>query len=129
MRLYTRTLVTYSTEPGHTDELVPDLATDLGTTPDGGRTWTFTLEAGVRFETGRPITSRDVKYGIERSFASDVIVGGPTYVVDLLDDPDDPYAGPVPGRADGKLGLATIATPDDRTITFTLSTPTPDFPS
>ena len=31
MRLYTRTLVTYSTEPGATDQLVPDLATDLGT--------------------------------------------------------------------------------------------------
>ena len=30
MRLYTRTLVTYSSKPGHTDELVPDLATDLG---------------------------------------------------------------------------------------------------
>ena len=30
MRLYTRTLVTYSSKPGHTDELVPDLATDTG---------------------------------------------------------------------------------------------------
>jgi peptide/nickel transport system substrate-binding protein len=29
MRLYARTLVTYSAKPGHTDELVPDLATDL----------------------------------------------------------------------------------------------------
>jgi peptide/nickel transport system substrate-binding protein len=128
MRLYTRTLVTYSAEPGSTDELVPDLATDTGTTPDGGRTWTFTLKDGVRFETGRPITSRDVKYGIERSFASDVIVGGPTYVVDLLDDPDDQYAGPYQDESDGKLGLASIATPDDRTITFTLTAASPDFP-
>ncbi len=31
MRLYTRTLVTYSSQPGSTDQLVPDLATDLGT--------------------------------------------------------------------------------------------------
>jgi peptide/nickel transport system substrate-binding protein len=128
MRLYARTLVTYSAEPGRTDELVPDLATDLGTTPDGGRTWTFTLKDGVRFETGRPITSRDVKYGIERSFASDVIVGGPTYVLDLLDDRADPYAGPYQDESDGKLGLASVATPDDKTITFSLTTPTPDFP-
>ena len=128
MRLYTRTLVTYSSEPGRTDELVPDLATDTGTTPDGGRTWTFTLKDGVRFETGRAITSRDVKYGIERSFASDVIIGGPTYVLDLLDDPQDPYAGPYQDESAGKLGLASIATPDDRTISFTLSTPAPDFP-
>ncbi len=128
MRLYARTLVTYSSDPGKTDELVPDLATDTGTTPDGGRTWTFTLKDGVRFETGRPITSRAVKYGIERSFASDVIVGGPTYVLDLLDDPDDPYAGPYQDESADKLGLASIATPDDRTITFTLTTATPDFP-
>jgi peptide/nickel transport system substrate-binding protein len=128
MRLYARTLVTYSAEPGRTDELVPDLATDLGTTPDGGRTWTFTLKDGVRFETGQPITSRDVKYGIERSFASDVIVGGPTYVLDLLDNRDDPYAGPYQDESDDKLGLASVATPDDRTITFTLTTPAPDFP-
>ncbi len=127
MRLYIRTLVTYSSEPGRTDELVPDLATDLGTTPDGGRTWTFTLKAGVRFETGRDITSRDVKYGIERSFASDVITGGPNYVLDLLDT-EDVYAGPYQDEAPDKLGLSSIATPDDTTITFTLSTPTPDFP-
>jgi peptide/nickel transport system substrate-binding protein len=128
MRLYARTLVTYSSEPGATGELVPDLATDLGTTPDGGRTWTFTLREGVSFETGRPITSRDVKYGIERSFASDVVVGGPTYVVDLLDDPANPYAGPYQDEAPDKLGLAAIQTPDDRTITFTLREPSPDFP-
>jgi peptide/nickel transport system substrate-binding protein len=128
MRLYTRTLVTYSTEPGRTDELVPDLATDLGTTPDGGTTWTFTLRDGIRFENGRAITARDVKYGIERSFASDVVVGGPTHVVELLDDPANPYAGPYQDESPDKLGLAAIETPDDRTITFRLRTRQPDFP-
>ena len=127
MRLYTRTLVTYSSEPGSTGELVPDLATDLGTSSEDGRVWTFTLREGVRFENGRPITSRDVKYGIERSFASDVVVGGPTYVVDLLDDPANPYAGPYQDEAADKLGLGAIATPDDRTIVFTLRAPSPDF--
>src|SRR3954454_4511168 len=128
MRLYVRTLVTSSPEPGRTGGLVPDLATDLGTTPDGGTTWTFTLKDGVAFEGGRPITSNDVKYGIERSFASDVVVGGPTYVVDLLDDPGNPYAGPYQDEAPDKLGLGAIQTPDDRTIVFHLRTPQPDFP-
>jgi peptide/nickel transport system substrate-binding protein len=127
MRLYTRTLVTYSSAPGSTGELVADLATDLGTVSEDGRSWTFTLREGVRFENGRPITSRDVKYGIERSFASDVVVGGPTYVVDLLDDPGNPYAGPYQDETEGKLGLGAIATPDDRTIVFTLRAPSPDF--
>ena len=128
MRLYTRTLVTYGSEPGATDELVPDLATDLGTVSEDGLSWTFTLRAGVRFENGRPITSRDVKYGIERSFASDVIVGGPTYVVDLLDDPNNQYAGPYQDEAPDKLGLASVETPDDLTIIFRLRAPQPDFP-
>ncbi|WP_448609144.1 ABC transporter substrate-binding protein [Geodermatophilus sp. URMC 60] len=128
MRLYTRTLVSYSSEPGRTGELEPDLATDLGTTPDGGLTWTFTLREGVRFETGAPITSRDVKYGIERSFASDVVVGGPTRVVELLDDPANPYAGPYQDETPGRLGLASVETPDDRTLTFRLRSPQPDLP-
>jgi peptide/nickel transport system substrate-binding protein len=128
MRLYVRTLVTYSSRPGHTGDLVPDLATGMGTSPDGGRTWTFTLRQGVQFSTGRAITARDVKYGIERSFASDVVVGGPTYVVDLLDDPKNPYPGPYQDGSKDKLGLKSISTPDDRTIVFHLRRADPDFP-
>lgn len=127
MRLYTRTLVTYSSEPGATGELVPDLATDLGTVSEDGLSWTFTLREGVRFETGQPITSRDLKYGIARSFASDVIVGGPTYVVDLLDDPANPYPGPY-SREEDDPDLTSVETPDDRTIVFRLRAPQPDFP-
>ncbi|TFV88974.1 ABC transporter substrate-binding protein [Blastococcus sp. CT_GayMR20] len=126
MRLYTRTLVTYSTEPGKTDQLVPDLATDLGTPSDDGLSWTFTLREGVRFENGRPITAQDVKYGIQRSFASDVVVGGPTYVVDLLDDPANPYPGPYSTEEDDP-DLTAIETPDERTIVFRLRAPQSDL--
>jgi peptide/nickel transport system substrate-binding protein len=127
MRLYTRTLVTYSSQPGATDELVPDLATDLGTPSEDGLSWTFTLREGVRFENGRPITSHDVKYGIARSFAADVVVGGPTYVVDLLDDPANPYPGPY-SKDDDDPDLTSVETPDDRTIVFRLRAPQPDLP-
>jgi peptide/nickel transport system substrate-binding protein len=127
MRLYTRTLVTYSAEPGETDQVVPDLATDLGTVSEDGLLWTFTLREGIRFENGREITAADVKYGIQRSFASDVIVGGPTYVVDLLDDPANPYPGPYSKEEDDP-DLVSIATPDPRTIVFRLRVPQPDFP-
>lgn len=128
MRLYTRTLVTYPAEPGPQGaELVPDLATGLGTPSDGGQTWTYTLKEDQRFEDGRAITSRDIKYGVERSFAADVIVGGPTYVVDLLDDPETPYAGPYLDPHPDRLGLATVETPDDLTVVFRLARPYADF--
>ena len=127
MRLYTRTLVTYSTEPGSTGQLVPDLATDLGTTEDGGKTWTFTLREGVRFENGEPITSKDVRYGIARSFDATVITGGPTHIIDALVDPDNPYPGPY-DREEGDPNLTAVQTPDDRTIVFKLRRAMPEFP-
>jgi peptide/nickel transport system substrate-binding protein len=127
MRLYTRTLVTYSTEPSATGALVPDLATDLGTTEDGGKTWTFTLREGVRFETGEPIRAQDVKYGIARSFDPTVITGGPRQIVDALDDPTNRYPGPF-DREEGDPTLDAVQTPDDRTIVFKLRRAMPDFP-
>ncbi|MGY1722953.1 ABC transporter substrate-binding protein [Blastococcus sp. SYSU DS0533] len=127
MRLYARTLVTFSSAAGGTTGLVPDLATDLGTVSEDGLTWTFTLKEGVRFENGRPITSGDVKYGIQRSFASDVIVGGPTYLVGLLDDPANPYPGPYSTEEDDPV-LSSIETPDERTVVFRLRVPQPDLP-
>ncbi|HEY0486576.1 MAG TPA: ABC transporter substrate-binding protein [Mycobacteriales bacterium] len=127
MRLYTRTLVTFAPAPGAGGrELVPDLATDLGTPSRGARTWTFRLRDGVRFEDGSPVTARDVKYGIERTFATDVLPGSPPYLREVLTDPLKPYTGPY--SEPDRLGLDTVRTPDDRTIVFDLNQPVPDFP-
>ena len=61
-----------SRRPGDgSDELVPDLAERLGEPSDGGKTWTYTLRKGVKFEDGTPITSKDVKYAVERSIDKD----------------------------------------------------------
>jgi peptide/nickel transport system substrate-binding protein len=124
MRLYTRQLVTFAPAPGDAGaRLVPDLATGLGRTGDGGRTWTYTLRPGLRWDDGKPVTSQDVKYGIERLFASDLLPGGPTWAVGLLDDPAAPYDGPYRDRTRGRLGLRSIGTPNPRTITFRLVRP------
>lgn len=128
MRLYTRQLVTYAPAPGDAGtQLVPDLATSLGTSNDGGRTWKYTLKPGLRFEDGSPITSRDIKYGIERLFASDKITGGPTWAVTLLDDKRHSYSGPYDDRSPGRLGLGSVKTPDERTIEFHLNRPFADW--
>lgn len=124
MRLYTRQLVAYAPRPG-TDgaRTVPDLATAPGRSTDGGRTWTYTLRPGLVWEDGSPLTSADVKYGIERLFASDVITGGPTWAVQLLDDRSAPYDGPYRDRN----GLRSVTTPDARTVVFRLRQPFADW--
>ena len=128
MRLYTRQLVAYAPRPGaEGTRVVPDLATAPGRTTDGGRTWTYTLRPGLRWEDGSPLTSADVKYGIERLFASDVITGGPTWAVQLLDDRSAPYDGPYLDKRAGRPGLRSVRTPDPRTVVFTLVRPFADW--
>ncbi|CAG7634194.1 ABC transporter substrate-binding protein [Actinacidiphila bryophytorum] len=126
-RLYLRKLVDYAPKPGAAGRaLMPDLATDTGRVSSDGYTWTFTLKSGVTFQDGTPITSQDIKYGIERTFDRTVFGTGPTYFVDLLDQGQN-YPGPYKDTDPDKLGLHSIATPDKKTIVFTLSKPFADF--
>ncbi|MFB6842666.1 ABC transporter substrate-binding protein [Streptomyces sp. NPDC056361] len=126
-RYYTRQLVTFKAEPGSAStELVPDLATDAGKISEDGLTYTFTLKDGVTWEDGKPITSKDIKYGIERVWAQDVISGGPIYLQQVL-DPKGEYKGPYKDTSADKLGLKAIETPDDKTIIFKLPVANGDF--
>lgn len=126
-RYYSRQLVTNKTEPGKTGaEVTPDLATGLAKVSDDGKTYTYTLRDGVTWEDGKPITSKDVKYGIERVWAQDVLAGGPTYLKEVL-DPNDEYVGPYKDKSKDKLGLKAIETPDDKTIIFKLPQANSDF--
>ncbi|MEV8099258.1 ABC transporter substrate-binding protein [Kitasatospora sp. NPDC085879] len=123
-RLIYRTLTTFAPAPGDAGgKIVPDLATDTGRPGDGARTWTFTLKEGVTFEDGRAITSKDVKYGVERTFAAELPEGPPYARMWLAGG--ETYKGPYkdPG------GLASIETPDERTVVFRLNRPVSDFGS
>jgi peptide/nickel transport system substrate-binding protein len=103
-----RSLEAYTLSPDDKEasKLVPDLATDLGTPTDGGKTWSFTLRDGVTFQTGAPITCADIKYGVSRTFATDIINGGPTYAIQYLDIPSvDGFAK----QADGTVGPASAS--------------------
>jgi len=125
---YNRTLVSPDSAPGDGAlVLKPDLAKDLPKISDDKLTYTFTLRDGLKFEDGSPITSKDVKYAVERVFAQDVLSGGPTYLKDLLDGGQN-YPGPYKDTDPDKLGLKTIGTPDDKTVTFKLQKPFSDFP-
>ncbi|WP_327291706.1 ABC transporter substrate-binding protein [Streptomyces sp. NBC_01198] len=126
-RLYLRKLVDYAPVPGSAGhKLVPDLATDTGRVSSDGHTWTFTLKPGLTFDNGTPITSQDIKYGIERTFDRSVFAAGPSYFVDLLDQGQN-YPGPYRDSDPDKLGLRSVSTPNTSTIVFTLDKPFADF--
>ncbi|MFE0254440.1 ABC transporter substrate-binding protein [Streptomyces sp. NPDC059010] len=123
-RLLNRTLMAYPTDPGPGGLVpVPDLADGPGQVSDGGRTWTYRLRPDLRHSDGTPITSADVRHAVQRVFAQDVLPGGPTYLVPLLDDPARPYPGPY--RTDEPL--KSVSTPDEHTVVFHLNRPFSDF--
>ncbi|MEV0678857.1 ABC transporter substrate-binding protein [Actinosynnema sp. NPDC050436] len=120
LALVHRRLTAWHNKPGEQAGVVPDLA-DVGKTDDGGRTWTFTLQEGVKFSDGTPITSADVKWGVERSF-SPAFSGGLGYHKQLLEGGAD-YRGPFEGAE-----LKGVETPDSRTVRFRLVRPYGDWP-
>ncbi|MDQ1687006.1 MAG: peptide/nickel transport system substrate-binding protein, partial [Frankiaceae bacterium] len=120
-RLITRTLVGYTSLNGTQFKIGPDLATSLGQHNADFTKWTYTLKPGLKYENGKAISPMDIKYGIERLFATDVINGGPSsYFIDSIAHPAK-YAGPY------KNGdLSSIQTTSN-SITFNLAGPNADF--
>ncbi|MER7510837.1 ABC transporter substrate-binding protein [Streptomyces lavendulae] len=119
-----RTLTTRNREDGPAGaKVVPDLATDLGRPNADATEWTYTLKEGLKYEDGSPITTADIKYGIERSFAAE-LSGGAPYLRDWLVG-GETYEGPY---KDGGKGLDSIVVPDAKTIVFKLRKPEGEFP-
>jgi peptide/nickel transport system substrate-binding protein len=123
-RLFIRTLTQYRTVNGKT-EIVPDVAADLGTTPDNGKTWTFKLRTNLKYEDGSKITCADMEYGIKRSYNDDILDGGPSYAKEFIEN-DYGYKGPYTTPNTELSGVACNAKGDE--ITFFLQVPVPYFP-
>ncbi|MCW2762852.1 MAG: extracellular solute-binding protein family 5 [Marmoricola sp.] len=135
LRNFARTLVQFKPAPGKQGlEIVPDLATDLGKSSEGGKTWTYTLQKGLKFEDGSPITSKDVAYAVKRSVDKTVFKTAPTYFRDMLDwticNKDEKI---VTNCFDGVYKTpkfntdSAIETPDDSTVVFHLKKPFAGF--
>ena len=131
-RLVYRSLVQYpvTEDAKKATTPVPDLATDTGTSSDNAKTWSFTLKDGVKWQDGKPITCEDLKYGVSRTFATDVITGGPNYILSYLDVPHKNglplYDGPY--KKDHQADFDKAVTCDGNTITYHFNKPWPDFP-
>jgi len=136
-RLVYRSLVAmpFDEDPKVSGEPIPDLATDTGTTPDGGKTWSFTLKDGIKWEDGKDITCEDFAYGLSRSFDDTLVNGtgpGTTYV-SILDIPKAAdgtvdYKGPFQSTPEQQASYDKAVTCDGKTITYHFTTAFPDFP-
>ncbi|WP_030594772.1 ABC transporter substrate-binding protein [Streptomyces fulvoviolaceus] len=99
--------------------LVGDAATDAGTMKDGGKTWSFTLKDGLKWEDGSDVSMDDVRHTFERLYAS-FITEGPRYVQDWLEG-GAKYKGPYDGKSLDSIEI------DGKTVTFRLTEARADF--
>jgi peptide/nickel transport system substrate-binding protein len=108
----------YSFEPDDADTPVPDLAEGDPQISEDSKTITVKLRRGVKFSppVNRQVTSKDVKYAIERAFTANVPSGYAfSYFADIAGAPDEP----------GKYReISGIKTPDDQTLVIELEKPT-----
>lgn len=92
------TLVAFA--PGRMDKLEPRLAKSWTISPDG-LVYTFTLDEGHKFSTGRPVTAEDVAFSIRRTKN---LKGNPSFLAEAI---------------------AKVEATDASTVVLTLSTPDP----
>jgi peptide/nickel transport system substrate-binding protein len=109
-----RTLYQY--QGSETEKPAPDLAEAEPEISPDGRTVTVKIRKGVKFSppVNREVTAKDVKYAIERAFASSV--SNPyaaAYFADIEGAPAQPAKTPP--------SIKGIEVPDDRTVVFKLS--------
>jgi peptide/nickel transport system substrate-binding protein len=121
----TLTQYTLSKDNAEASKLVADAATDTGTASNEGKTWEFTLKDGMKWEDGKDVTCEDFKYGISRTFATDVITDGPAFALSMLDVTD--YKGPYAGDAAGQASYDKAVVCEGNKITFNLSRTAFDF--
>jgi peptide/nickel transport system substrate-binding protein len=129
-----RTLNVFKLSPdGKTaNSLRPDLATDTGTPNADATSWSWTLKDGLTWEDGSPLTCEDIKYGVSRTFATDIITDGPSYAIQYLDIPTNKdgssvYKGPYVTKDNDTAAFDKAVVCDGNTITFNLKRPVGDF--
>ncbi|WP_295044692.1 ABC transporter substrate-binding protein [uncultured Paracoccus sp.] len=93
-------------DPNDPEGVIPDLATGWEISADG-LSYTFPLVQTAKFHDGKPCTSADVKH-----------------TFDTIRNPPD---GVISARRKLLANVAAIETPDDHTVVFRLTQPSPAF--
>lgn len=125
--LYARFLTTWKDDGKGNVVLVGDLAETPGVNVNKDcKVWEFKIKDGVKFEDGSAITSKEVAYGIARSFDPD-LAGGPTYIQEWLAD-DAAFDKKWDFKANKTSLPPGLTTPDAKTLRFEFAKPHCDLP-
>ena len=124
--LVTRSLTQYKYDPKSKQMiLVPDLATDLGTSNDSYTKWSFTIRSGVKWEDGYPVTAKEVAWGMQRCMDAATFPTGPCqYYSNAYFKGGSDYKGPYTAPGQKYNGITVKGS----TITIKMSQPFPDMP-
>jgi len=115
-------LITYARTGGAKSEvIVPDLATALPTVSADGKTYTFTLRKGIKFSTGKTVTTTDVVDSFRRLFKVSSPNAGSWY--NVIVGADACLKKPASCTLDGGV----VADAGSNTVTFNLTQPDPEF--
>jgi peptide/nickel transport system substrate-binding protein len=125
-----RSLTQYKYDPDTKQMiLVPDLATDLGTSNDSYTKWSFTIRDGVKWgENGQPVTAKEVAWGMSRCLDSATFpTGACPYYANPFYKGASSYKGPYTSHEKPGTIYKAIKV-SGNTITVSMDTPFPDFP-
>ena len=115
-------LITYARVGGtHSEDIVPDLATALPKVSPDGKTYTFTLRKGIKFSTGKTVTTADVVASFQRLFKVSSPNAGSWY--NVIVGADACLKTPASCTLDGGV----VADASTNQITFNLTQADPEF--
>jgi peptide/nickel transport system substrate-binding protein len=142
LRMWSRQLFTYPAEGDKVTTAVPDLASELPTTANGGistdgKTYTIHLRSGAMWNTSpsRPVTAQDVVRGVQRTANPVQPFGGIPDFASLIQGYQtftDGFAkaGKTPAAMAAYINghqISGITAKDDSTVVFTLTRPATYF--
>jgi peptide/nickel transport system substrate-binding protein len=108
----------YSFKPDDATKPVPDLAEGEPEIASDNKSITVKIRTGVKFAppVDREVTTKDVKYAIERAFSKQVPSGyAGTYFGSIVGTPEEPNSGDI-------KPISGLETPDDQTLVIRLKT-------
>ncbi|GCF09165.1 peptide ABC transporter substrate-binding protein [Dictyobacter arantiisoli] len=102
-------------------KVIPELAQSWTTSKDG-LTWTFKLKPGLKFSDGKPLTSTDVVYSLDRALSKDLNSPASPSYLNLIKDSDKRLGGTI----NTLIGDSLLA-PDASTVAIKINKPASYF--